>query len=82
MANGMKVSMVGALTNAARTIDGMTETLRNHLGEEEFEAAIYEHQPDCVAFNLREIARHAKETKDGEHAIEQFAEFYCLKDEP
>jgi hypothetical protein len=37
---------------------------------------------DQYACCLEELERHLRETIRGEHTLQEFAEFYCLTDEP
>lgn len=77
----MKVSLAGVARNNAAVIEAMAKELEELMDAEDWEQFECEHQPRAEAFMLEELSKHAKETLAGEHTIEEFAVFYCLKEE-
>jgi len=80
MANGMKVNLSGALMNAVRCIEQLRDELKGRCDPDEFEDIEGDLQPLYSAESLKEIAKHARDTRRGEHTVDEFAEFYRLKE--
>ena len=77
----MKVSLSGVARNGAATIKAMAEQLQELMDPEDWEQFECHHQPQGDAYMLEELSKHANETHQGKHSIEEFAVFYCLKEE-
>lgn len=67
----MKCDLEGLLVNVAAE-------LKKHA-----DAADIDDETDMSAyynFAILEVARHVKETREGQHTLEEFADHYCFKE--
>lgn len=78
----LRVSLPGMLSNAADVLNDLAHEIRRLKGydPEDETADDPAADADVHVFLLREAARHARATAAGEHTVEEFAEFYCLKE--
>jgi hypothetical protein len=81
----LRVSLAGLTHHASGCIEALATKLREavgwKVGDDEREDDP-ERDPageaDYYAFGLAEVSRHARETADDEHTVDEFADFYCL----
>ena len=78
----MRVSLSGSSRNILRSMRAMYDELKTRMDADEFEQFEASHQPEAEMYMLEMLQKHASETESGEHTIEEFAVFYCLKEEP
>lgn len=76
---GMRVSLIGALRNAADALDAFDQHLGGDDAEGENADTIYEHQPRMMAYVLRETAGHIEQVKADPALLDEFLTLYCMK---
>lgn len=76
---GMRVSLIGALRNAADALDAFDQHLGGEDAEDENSDLIYEHQPRMMAYVLRETAGHIEQVKADPKLLDEFLTLYCMK---
>lgn len=76
----MRVSLSGSSRNVRRAMRAMYEELKVRMTPEDFEEFEHRHQPKAEMYMLEMLQKHASATSAGEHTVEDFAVFYCLKE--
>jgi len=74
----MRVSLVGALQNAAEALDAFDELLGGEEAEGDAADLVCEHQPRMMAYVLRETARNLEAVKANPAVLGEFLDLYCV----